>query len=167
MDGASTWKKSELVSVLWRFLGLFLPSMLAWDLQTRKLSLRQYLFGCNLSYHFPFTTQLYTSLLRNPYYCTSSLHSNALQWHTSLHWKTLHCTLALQTNALPLHTSLCKKTLWLHFIIVHTNALPLHTLYTITIGTSKILTCCYTRIGNNNVQQWPNRCVILQELQHC
>jgi hypothetical protein len=109
MDGASTWKKSELVSVLWRFLGLFLPSMLAWDLQTRKLSLRQYLFGCNLSYHFPFTTQLYTPLLRNPYYCTSSLHSNALQWHTSLHWKTLYCTLALQTNALPLHTSLCKE----------------------------------------------------------
>lgn len=151
MDGASTWMKLELVSVLWRFLGLFLPSMLAWDLQTRKLSLRQYMFGCNVGYHFLFTTQVYTSLHINPYYyCTSLLHTNALQWHTSLHWKTLYCTLALQTDALPLHTSLCRKILWLHFFIVHTNALPLHTLYMITIGTSKIPMGCHTRIGNNS-----------------
>jgi hypothetical protein len=99
---------------------------------------------------FSFTTQLCTSLHINPYYCTSSLHNNALQWHTSLHWKTLYCTLALQTDALTLHTSLCRKTLWLQFFIVHTNALPLHTLYTITIGTSKITMGCHTRIGNDS-----------------
>lgn len=119
MDGASTWKKSELVSVLWRFLGLFLPSILAWDLQTRKLSLRQYMFGCNLGYHFPFTIQLCTSLHINPYYCTkilliSEAKSWQLQkkrqvqnyqfmvvhgatgclWHayTATHLLTIHCT---------------------------------------------------------------------------
>jgi hypothetical protein len=47
----------------------------------RRLSLRQYMFGCNLGYHFPFTTQLYSSLHINPYYCTKILLiSEAKSW---------------------------------------------------------------------------------------